>query len=120
MNPGGLSMAEQKEGERARRDTERQNAGYDEAAREVQRLWVEGKRDEAAARVPEEMILKSNLLGTEAMVKERICIYRDAGITTLRVLADGRTLQERVDTLGRVIDLVRQVSAEAVATAAGR
>src|SRR5881296_2129515 len=30
-------------------------AGYAEAAREVQRLWLEGRRDEAAARVPDDM-----------------------------------------------------------------
>ena len=30
-----------------------QRAGYAEAAREVQRLWLEGRRDEASARVPD-------------------------------------------------------------------
>jgi len=90
--------------------------GYEDAAREVQRLWVEGRRDEAAARVPDEMVLRSNLLGTEAMVKDRIRAYRNAGITTLRVQPEGRTLDERLETLGRVVDLVKAVSAEAVAS----
>ena len=39
---------------------------------EVQRLWLDGKRDEAAARVPDELAMKVNLLGTEAMVRERV------------------------------------------------
>src|SRR5260370_29555700 len=47
-------------------------AGYVDAATEVQRLWLDGKRDEAAARVPDEIALKANLLGTEAMVRERL------------------------------------------------
>ena len=51
-------------------------AGYADAAVEVQRLWLDGKRDEAAARVPDELVLKTNLLGTEAMVRERLAIYR--------------------------------------------
>jgi F420-dependent oxidoreductase-like protein len=91
-------------------------AGFDEAAREVQRLWVEGRRDEAAARVPDEMVLQSNLLGTEAMVKERIRAYRDAGITTLRVQPEGRSLAERLETLGRAVTLVQAVSAETAAS----
>lgn len=92
-------------------------AGFEEAAAEVQRLWVDRRREEAVARVPDEMVLKTNLLGTEAMVKERIRAYRDAGITTLRVQPEGRTLAARLETLGRVVDLVKSVSAEAVAAA---
>jgi F420-dependent oxidoreductase-like protein len=87
-------------------------AGYEDDAKAVQRLWVEGKRDDAAARVPAEMVLKTNLLGTEAMVRDRVRAYRDAGITTLRVQPEGRTLAERVETLGRVIELVKQVTAD--------
>jgi F420-dependent oxidoreductase-like protein len=83
-----------------------QRAGYAEAAREVQRLWLEGRRDEAAARVPDEMALKANLLGTEAMVRERLRVYREAGITTLRVEPAGETLDERLATLARLMDLV--------------
>src|SRR5215212_657614 len=87
-------------------------AGYEDDAKAVQRLWLGGKRDEAAARVPDEMVLKTNLLGTEAMVRDRVRAYHDAGITTLRVQPEGRSLAERVETLGRVIDLVRQVTAD--------
>ena len=85
-----------------------QRAGYVDAAREVQRLWLEGRRDEAAARVPDEMALKVNLLGTAAMVRERLRVYREAGITTLRVDPAGATLEERLATLGRFMDLVKE------------
>jgi F420-dependent oxidoreductase-like protein len=83
-------------------------AGYEDAAREVQRLWLTGKRDEAAARVPDELALKANLLGTEAMVRERLAIYRRAGVTTLRVDPAGATLEARLASLGRLMDLVKQ------------
>ena len=83
-------------------------AGFEDAALEVQGLWLEGKRDEAVARVPDEMVLKSHLLGTEAMVRERIRLYRDAGVTTLRLAPAGHTLGERLDALGRAIALVRE------------
>ena len=86
-------------------------AGYADPAIEVQRLWLDGKRDEAAARVPDELVLKTNLLGTEKMVRERLAKYRDAGVTTLRVEPAADDLETRVSTLGRLMDLVKSASA---------
>jgi len=82
-------------------------AGYTDAAVEVQRLWLDGKREEAAARVPDELAVKVNLLGTDAMVRERIAAYRRAGVTTLRVDPGGATLEARLATLGRLMELVK-------------
>ena len=78
----------------------------------MQRKWLEGDRAGATELVPDEMVLKVNLLGTEEMVRERIRAYRDAGVTTLRLQPDGRTLDERLKTLGTVLDLVKSVSEE--------
>ena len=82
-------------------------AGFADACEEIARLWLDGKRDEATARVPDEMVIGTTLIGTDAEVTERIDAYRRAGITTLRVQPEGRTPTERLDTLARVIDLVR-------------
>ena len=82
-------------------------AGYTDVALEVQSLWLDGHRDEAAARVPDELVLKTNLLGTDPMVRRRLELYRDAGVTTLRVEPAGETLEARLATLGRLLDLVR-------------
>ncbi|MEZ5559860.1 MAG: LLM class flavin-dependent oxidoreductase [Pseudomonadales bacterium] len=83
-----------------------QRGGWQDVAVEVQQLWVSGRRDEAAARVPADMIVQANLLGDEQMVKARLQAYRDAGVTTLRVQPAGNGLEERLNTLGRVMDLV--------------
>jgi len=83
-------------------------AGYAEVAARVQELWIEGKRDEAVALVPDDLILHSNLLGTEAMVRERIRAYHACGITTIRVAPVGETLGDRLSTLGRFMDLVAE------------
>ena len=80
-------------------------AGWEEAAREVQRLWIDRRRGEAAAAVPDDLILRSNLIGTPAMVRERIRLYRDAGVTTLRLSPIGDTVAERLDQLGQALDL---------------
>jgi F420-dependent oxidoreductase-like protein len=82
-------------------------AGYPGVAAEVQRLWLEGRRDEAAARVPDELVLKTNLLGTDAMVRERLALYRRAGITTIRVEPAGDTLDARIANLGRLLELAK-------------
>jgi F420-dependent oxidoreductase-like protein len=80
--------------------------GFEDAATEVQKLWVEGKREEATRRVPDEMVLQSSFLGTDQMVRERIRKYRDVGITTLRLDPAGRDAAARLDTLAHAIELV--------------
>ncbi len=88
--------------------------GYADEAAAIQRLWLDGKRDEARALVPDEMVRLTSMVGTEEMVRDRVRAYRDAGITTLRVDPHGATLEERLDTLGRAMDIVASVSAETV------
>ncbi|MBI5285015.1 MAG: LLM class F420-dependent oxidoreductase [Chloroflexi bacterium] len=85
-------------------------AGYEEEALAVQRLWIEGKRREAADLVPNDMVLGANLLGTESMVRDRIRAYHDAGVTTLRIQPDGATMQERLETLARTVEMVKAVA----------
>ena len=87
-------------------------AGFEEECLYVQRLWLDGRRDAAIAAVPDELVRRSSLLGTEPMVRERIRAYRAAGITTLRVDPEGSTLAARIATLGKVMDLVRTVGDE--------
>jgi F420-dependent oxidoreductase-like protein len=84
-------------------------AGYEDVALEVQRLWLDGRREDATARVPDELVLNTNHLGTEAMVRRRLETYRQAGVTTLRVEPAGETLDARLATLGRLLELVRDL-----------
>lgn len=86
-------------------------AGFEEAARDVQQLWVERRRKEAAARVPAEMILCSNLIGTKDMVRERIEVYREAGVDTIRLYPVGNTIDEQLGVLEQAVSLVREVTA---------
>jgi len=85
--------------------------GWEAAAREVQQLWITGKRPEAIAKVPHQMVIEANLLGDTEMVRGRIRAYKNAGVTTLRVAPQGRGLTEKLTTLGRVMDLVHAINA---------
>jgi len=82
--------------------------GFAEDVVAVQDLWLAGKREEAAARVPIELGLKTNLLGPPSAVRDRLRTYRDVGITTIQAKLSG-TDTERLDTLAQLIDLADDV-----------
>ncbi len=65
------------------------------------------ERDQAIAAVPDELILQTNFLGSTSEVTERVRAYRDAGVTVLRVQPEGLDTQERLNSLGQVVDIVR-------------
>ncbi len=87
-------------------------AGYEDAAVEVQQLWVDGKKDQAIRAVPEEMVLKTNLIGTEDMIRDRLAVYRDAGVDTMRLSTGGSNWKERTDSLAEAVDLVKRVTSD--------
>jgi len=90
-----------------------QRAGYADVALEVQDLWFKKQREAAVARIPDELVLKTNLIGTEDMVRERLRAHRQAGVNTLQVNPDGGTLDERLATLARLVELVEEIDGEA-------
>ncbi|MDX3570715.1 LLM class flavin-dependent oxidoreductase [Streptomyces sp. ID05-47C] len=86
--------------------------GWAEVAADVRARWQAGDRDGAATLVTDEMVLATTLIGTEDMVRERLRVWRDAGVDTVRFYPAGETLDARLTTLGRAIELVRSVEAE--------
>jgi F420-dependent oxidoreductase-like protein len=59
--------------------------GYTDAARVVQDLYLDGRKDEAAAALPDDFIDGVTLIGPPSRVKERIDVLRAAGVTHLHV-----------------------------------
>jgi len=84
-------------------------AGYAEAAEEVQALWVSGDKEAAIRAVPDEMVLKTNLIGTRDMIIDRIKAYAAAGVTTLRISTSGQNWRERTETLAEATDLIHSI-----------
>ncbi|MEU1597177.1 LLM class flavin-dependent oxidoreductase [Streptomyces sp. NPDC005708] len=82
--------------------------GWAETAAEVRERWQSGDRDGAAGLVTDEMVLGTTLIGTEAMVRQRLRVWREAGVDTVRLYPAGESLQARLDTLARAIELVRE------------
>jgi F420-dependent oxidoreductase-like protein len=59
--------------------------GFEQEAEEIQDLYLDGKKDEAAAKVPEELLESITLCGPEGYVADRIAAYAEAGVTHLQV-----------------------------------
>ncbi|MER6422920.1 LLM class flavin-dependent oxidoreductase [Streptomyces sp. NPDC001137] len=87
--------------------------GWAEVAAEVRTRWQAGDRDGAAGLITDEMVLATTLIGTEGMVRQRLRVWRDAGVDTVRFYPAGETLDARLTTIGRAIDLVRDIENEA-------
>jgi F420-dependent oxidoreductase-like protein len=83
--------------------------GWAEVAAEIRALWVAGKRAEATELVTDDMVLATTLIGTEPMVRERLKVWKAAGVTTVRLYPAGDTVEAKLETLGRALDLVREI-----------
>ncbi|MEV0201473.1 LLM class F420-dependent oxidoreductase [Nonomuraea sp. NPDC050691] len=79
--------------------------GYEKEAERIQELYLEGKKDEAAALVPDELLRSISLIGDEGFVRDRVQAMRESGVTTLNVAPLGRTHEERVRLIERIKDI---------------
>lgn len=81
-----------------------QKYGYVDEAIEIQDLYLSGKKDEAAAAVPAQMLENTNLVGPTSYVKERLAAYKEAGVTHLSVSPVGKDPVATVEKLRAMID----------------
>jgi F420-dependent oxidoreductase-like protein len=79
--------------------------GFEEAADTVQELYLEGRKDEAAAALPAELIDTLCLVGPPDVVRERLAVYRDAGVGTLMISPMAWTFEDRLAQLRAVAEL---------------
>ncbi len=63
--------------------------GYEAEAAEIQDLYLSGKKKEAAALVPAELLESTSLCGPESYIKERVAALAEAGVTHLSVTPIG-------------------------------
>jgi F420-dependent oxidoreductase-like protein len=57
--------------------------GYADLADEVQRLYLSGGKEAAAALIPDELVSDLHIVGTESEVKEKVVAWEETGVTTL-------------------------------------
>src|SRR5436309_10016743 len=82
-----------------------QRYGFEEAAKEIQDLYLDGKKDEAAAALPTELIDKVSLVGPKDRVAERLELYREAGVGTLITTPLAPTFEARSEMMRTLAEL---------------
>jgi F420-dependent oxidoreductase-like protein len=80
--------------------------GYEKEAAEIQDLYLAGKKDEAAALVPEEMLRLTSLIGPRSWVAERVAALREVGVTHLQVTPIPTGDQTQASLIGELKDLL--------------
>jgi F420-dependent oxidoreductase-like protein len=73
--------------------------GFEAAAKEVQDLYLDGKRVEAGAAIPDELIDTVSLCGPHEVVRDRLAAFRDAGVGTLMITPMAFTADDRIAQL---------------------
>ncbi|AQA18859.1 LLM class F420-dependent oxidoreductase [Halioglobus japonicus] len=71
--------------------------GFPDEADEVQRLFLEGKRDEAIAAVPDQFADDISLAGPKDRIKERLVDWENSPVTTMLVNGDVNFLREMAE-----------------------
>jgi F420-dependent oxidoreductase-like protein len=82
-----------------------QRYGFEDAASEVQDLYLQGKKAEAGEAIPAELIDMVSLCGPRDVVRDRLAAFRDAGVGTLMVSPMAWTPDDRVAQLRAVAEL---------------
>ena len=77
--------------------------GFEEEAEAIQDLYLDGRRQEAAAAVPAELVEKTTLVGPAGYVRERLDAYREAGVTVLLAQPGG---DDPLTTLRQLKELI--------------
>lgn len=78
--------------------------GYEKEAKEIQDLFLAGKKQEAMALVPDSLVDAMGLWGDPSRIHDRLDAYRDAGVTTLNCQVGG-SVSQRLEQIKRLLDL---------------
>jgi len=79
--------------------------GYGKEAAAIQDAYLAGRKDEAAAMIPQELLEGVSLIGPKSHVAERVAAMREAGVTTLNVAPLASTHAQRLALIEQIRDL---------------
>jgi F420-dependent oxidoreductase-like protein len=83
--------------------------GYETEAQEIQDLYLAGRKDEAAAAVPDELVHGVSLIGDEEAVRRQVQQLHAAGVRTLLLNPLAATSEERVQQVGRLAKILADI-----------
>jgi F420-dependent oxidoreductase-like protein len=79
--------------------------GFEDAAEEIQNLYLDGKKAEAGEAIPAELIDAVSLCGPADVVRDRLAAFRNAGVGTLMVTPMAFSADDRIAQLRAVAEL---------------
>lgn len=79
--------------------------GYEQEAARIQELYLSGKKEEAAAAVPADLLRATSLIGPHSYVAERLAAFRSAGVTTLQVTPVAADHSQRLSDVERLKEM---------------
>ncbi len=82
-----------------------QRYGFEQEAAKIQELYLEGKREEAMAAIPDRLIDMVSLCGPAEQVRDRLAVYREAGVGTLGVTPLAFDAESRLQQLRQLAEL---------------
>ncbi|MGP4019874.1 LLM class F420-dependent oxidoreductase [Saccharopolyspora sp. 5N708] len=85
-----------------------QRYGFEPEAELIQDLYLNGKKDEAAAAVPRDLLQKTSLIGSEGHVRERLAALKESGVTTLNITP----LAPDTTTRTKLIEQIKQLTTD--------
>jgi F420-dependent oxidoreductase-like protein len=81
--------------------------GYEDEAKKIQDAYLDGRKQEAEALVPAELLEKTSLIGPRSYIAERLEALRESGVTTLNVTPLAPAHAGRVAAIEEIRDLAR-------------
>src|SRR3954454_7954228 len=71
--------------------------GYEKEVEEIQDLYLDGKKDDAAAKIPRKLIEDMSLIGPEDKIRDDLDKWRESIVTTLLVSGDAATVRKAAE-----------------------
>jgi F420-dependent oxidoreductase-like protein len=80
--------------------------GWEAEAKEIQDLYLDGKKEEAAARIPRSYLEGAALVGPRSFIQERVAAFAQAGVTHLQLGLSGPVEQKvaTVEAMRAIVD----------------
>jgi F420-dependent oxidoreductase-like protein len=79
--------------------------GYGKEAAAIQDAYLSGRKQEAEALIPQDLLENVSLIGPRSYVAERVAAMKESGVTTLNVAPMGSTHAERIALIEQIRDL---------------
>ena len=79
--------------------------GYGKEAAAIQDAYLDGRKDEAAGLIPQELLEHVSLIGPKSFVAERVAAMKESGVTTLNVAPMAGTHAERIALVEQIKEL---------------